>query len=392
MSDLLTRPRAAPRPRPAESGGWASSALGGALWAAALGLTGAVVLAVVAWAADPRSSAGAEQAARAGMALWLLAGHARLGVAGGTLGLVPLGFAAVPLLLLARAGAGVARDAGIAGLAEAGRATVALAAPYALLAGLVAQFAAVPGLRPSGVTAGLGAAGTALVGGGIGVLRGAGLLGAPLAALPARCRRALIAGTVGALGLLGAGALAAAVAVGLSAGRLGAGAATLDAGAVGVLVLAAVSLALAPNAAVAAVGWLAGPGFAVGTGGVGPFAVSPGTLPALPVFAAVPAGSPPAALGAVLVVPLLVGALTGCCAVRGRRGGVLAGALDAAAAGAVGGLLLALAAALAGGPLGPMLPAVGPSPWQVGLAVAGELAVGGALTAAVLRWRGWAAG
>ena len=65
----------------------------------------------------------------------------------------------------------------------------------------------------------------------------------------------------------------------------------------------------APNAVIAAVSFLAGPGFAVGTGtSVTAFSASRGTLPAFPILGAVPSGQLPSVLAVVLLGATLVAA------------------------------------------------------------------------------------
>ena len=169
---------------------------------------------------------------------------------------------------------------------------------------------------------------------------------------------------------------------------------------------------LVPNGALWAVAYAAGPGFTVGAGtGVSPFGATLGPVPALPLLAALPGdGTPPPAVRAVLLLPVLAGVLTGW--VLGRRlavpdpagptagtataepAGWFAAALSARAAraalrglaaGAIAALVAAVLAALAGGALGPgYLAAVGPSAWRVALALAVEMAVPAALTAALV--------
>ena len=182
-------------------------------------------------------------------------------------------------------------------------------------------------------------------------------------------------------------------------------------------------LLLLPNAAVWAVAYAAGPGFAVGTGTVvSPFGATLGPVPALPLLAALPAaGSPPAMVRAVLLLPVLAGVAVGVVLARrlpapaapaapasadgedgaggsdgsdtpgadGEGWGPVGRAGRAAGWGLAAGLAAAAAltalAALSGGPLGAgYLAAVGPSPWQVALALAVEIAVPAALTAALL--------
>ncbi|HVQ93529.1 MAG TPA: DUF6350 family protein, partial [Mycobacteriales bacterium] len=179
-----------------------------------------------------------------------------------------------------------------------------------------------------------------------------------------------------------------------------------------------IGLLLVPNAAIWAAGYVTGPGFAVGAGtGVSPFGAVLGPVPALPLLAALPAGAPPQAMRLVLIAPLLAGVLAGLTVARrvpagdpsdlsdpagrpadrpegrsGWPGGGAAGRGRArrcagygAAAGVLAGGVMAVLAVLSGGSVGAgYLTAIGPSPWQFGLAVAVEVGVPAALVAALL--------
>ncbi len=126
-----------------------------------------------------------------------------------------------------------------------------------------------------------------------------------------------------------------------------------------------------PNAAVAGAAYIAGPGFAVGSGATfTAFSAAHGLLPAFPLLGALPNGH---ANGLVLAWMLVTVVTAGLVAVRlaGRRDGVPAVAIAAAAAGCG----MALLAWLGGGAVGTgRLHTIGASPLQVGLAVAGEIA------------------
>jgi hypothetical protein len=136
------------------------------------------------------------------------------------------------------------------------------------------------------------------------------------------------------------------------------------------------SLLMLPNAVCFALGYLAGPGFAVGAGSSVAYGGSHlGALPAFPLLAGVPTGPAPwqiIALGGVALVS--AGVVAGW-----RIAGVTTLTLKervrtALACGAILGVFTAVLVGYAGGPSGPgRLAAVGPSPWKVGLAVAGEV-------------------
>jgi len=120
---------------------------------------------------------------------------------------------------------------------------------------------------------------------------------------------------------------------------------------------------------------------------VGPFGTPLGAVPALPLFAALPSGPAPVWLGVVgLAVPVSAGVLGGVLVGRRLSCGPGRASLEGLALGPCVGLAMAAAVWLSGGPLGGgRLTDVGPSWWQVGLAVLAEVGVGAAAAAAVVR-------
>jgi hypothetical protein len=198
-------------------------------------------------------------------------------------------------------------------------------------------------------------------------------------------RRALVSGTSAAVLVLAAGALLVGFSVALDGGRAADVAGASSPGAVGGFGLLLLGVLLAPTAAIWGASWLAGPGLSVGAGtSVGPFGVELGPVPALPLLTALPEGAPPTLVGVLaLAVPVLAGVLAGCVSFR-VGAGWRARTVDAGSAGLVAGSLIGVAAALAAGSLGgARLAQVGPSAWRVGAAVAIEVAVGVAASAAL---------
>jgi hypothetical protein len=358
-----------------------------AAWALGAGLVTVAVPVLLAWATDSRSGSGAAAATRMAAHLWLLAHGTSLLVPGGVVGLTPLGLAALPLLLLHRAGRHSTRTLGVLGLREAVALVLAIAAPYGLAAAVLAAATATAVVQPDPVRALCGALLVAVVGAGSGVLREAGLF-VLAQRLPQRVPALAISSGV-ALGVLVAGgAFLAGLSLTLHAGRATALAGATGPGLVGGVALVLLGLLLVPNAVVWGVSWLAGPGFAVGVGTtVGPLGSTLGPVPAFPLLAALPVGGVPLWLGLLtLAVPIGAGALGGLLLARRRAvSSVATAALEASLLGPCVGLLVAGLCGIAGGPLGAgRLAAVGPSPWKVGLAVAVELAVPAALAAAVV--------
>jgi hypothetical protein len=115
--------------------------------------------------------------------------------------------------------------------------------------------------------------------------------------------------------------------------------------------LALLCVAYLPNAVVAAVGWLLGPGVSVGLASATPMGISSGLLPPIPLAALLPQSPPPTWAGLAFAVPLAVGSAVGWrLAPTARDAATRVRATATAAVGAA--VLLGLAAALSGGRLG----------------------------------------
>ncbi len=390
MTETLSRHATLPpRPTPAERAGgpWAAGALG-ALRAGVVGLLLVGLPGLALWYADDRSGTTFAQTARGLGQLWLLAHAATLEVPGGRVTLAPLGLCVLPLLLLARAAARASRDSRAGSVADVARVALATALPYALLTGLVSVLSRGPDVYaplPQAVLAGLvlGALGAAA-----GALRPGRLWRAGWWALPARVRL-LAPAVAGASGvLLAGGAVLVGAVLALHLDRAADLAATTRPGPAGGAGLLLLGLCLVPNAVVWGTSWLAGPGFAIGTGtGVGPFGYALGDVPAFPLLAALPSGEAPGWAVVGLLLPVLAGAVAGVLLLTGlrdRRHPVL----ETLAVGPVCGVLWAgICWGAAGAVGGQRLSSVGPSPVAVGLCVAAEVGVGALAAVLVLRRR-----
>ena len=174
----------------------------------------------------------------------------------------------------------------------------------------------------------------------------------------------------------------------------------LQPGVMGAVVLTFAQLALLPNAVIWTASWIAGPGFALGTGSsVDVAQTSLGPLPTVPLLGTLPQGDPWFGLVAVLV-PVLCGAGA---AHLGRRriermSGMLSGGYPAGGWGAgrlalvvigsavCSGAVLGLLAWWSAGAVGPArLQHTGPDPLLVAGAVTAEVLVGGAIGIALRR-------
>jgi len=401
MTELLTRPPAAVADDPAEATPslWWRGALG-ALWAICLGLAVLVVLVLIIWATDAQSGASAGQAMQAALQLWLLAHKVPLHIAGGhgqpgaTIALAPLGLTLALVLLVARAGAVLARGSRIGDLQGVATVAAAVGVPYGVLAAFVAAAAHGDAVRPSPVAA-LGAGlllGTAAAG--WGALRGAGHTSDLRAIVPARLHAPIAAGAAALPVLMGAGLVLVLGSLAVHAHTASTLADGLGAGVVATGGLLLLDALLLPNAALAAVGYVTGPGFALGAAtSYAQTGVTSTALPSLPLLAAAPQGAAPTGVRVLCLIAIAAAGVvvgwrlrrfpaTGWTAVR-----------DIAGAGAVAGLMTALAVGLGGGAAGPgRMAVVGASPWQVGLVTAGEVTAVAALVVAVAARAGWRAG
>ncbi|MDT7573413.1 MAG: hypothetical protein QOE05_3587 [Actinomycetota bacterium] len=387
MTDTLQRPtRSTPRQpgparRPLEAG------LLGALWAVCAGLVAIAVPVLLVWAADARSGSGAADALRAVGQIWVVSHGAGLEVPGGMLGLTPLGLLALPLTLLLRAAGHGARECRVTTLRQAALLAASIGLPYGVLAAVVSAVAVTDAVRPVAWQALLAGCAVGAAGGFAGAVRAARLWPAVLPALPDRAARLVRATAIAVAVLVGGGALVTAAALARHLDRAGDLAAATAPGKVGGVALLLLGLALVPNAAVWGMSWLAGPGFHVGVGtAVGPYGTVLGPVPSLPLLAALP-GPVPAWVGVVaLGLPLLAGALAGIAVVRRLKGASwLVAAREAAFVGPCAGVVVGVLGWLSGGPAGgARLTDVGPTPWLLGLTVAGEVALG-AVAGALLR-------
>lgn len=383
---------------PVPSGADRPLAITGAIAACAAAGTGLAVLtmlALIGWIAAPHAGLGLTGVLRTAALLWLIGHHVGFALpSAGRIGMLPLGLVLLPGALLWRAGRWVVRAGGVTRLRHVGYAALALAVPYAMVAGALALASSSSLATPSLPEAVACPFLLALTAGGLGGARALTPWSRLVGLLPDRLR-SLTVGTAGALAVLvGVGALLAGASLALHLKEFRAVEGTLAPGAVGAVLLLLAQLAYVPNAIVWAISFTLGPGFAFGTGTViAPTGSALGPLPAFPMLAALPggvhSGVPPLLSVAVLVVPYLAGAFGGLLTARAAPALALETApLWGFACGVLAGCVLGVLAAVAGGPLGDgRLAAVGPSGWQVGVVAALEVGVAAAVTAGVVNWR-----
>jgi hypothetical protein len=168
---------------------------------------------------------------------------------------------------------------------------------------------------------------------------------------------------------------------------------SLGGSAAGAVGLIALGVLLLPNAAAAAIGLAAGPGFAVGSGTlVSVHGVTLSAVPALPMLAALPdTQAVPLIAFASQAVPAVAGLVAGATVGRwftAADGGSVVAGLSGIVTGVVLGVLSAALAWVAGGTLGDGgLAQVGAPALATGIAVAAQSGIAAAVAATVTRWR-----
>lgn len=369
---------------------WARGAFA-AGWAAAVGLAVLVVLSLVVWAAGSSPGVNAGGAMRFATVLWLAGHRTPLEVPDGTIAVAPLGLSLLLGLLLARATAIVARTSGIDDLGSVGLVVASVTAPYAVIATVLAVIARTGSIRPAVGAAFVTAAMFAAIASSVGALRGAGLTRVAWERVPLEVRTGCRAAWRASVVLLGGGLLLTAGATMTHLGAIGR-IFTGYSSAPGELAVALISLLLAPNAVLFGASYLAGPGFAIGSGASVTMAGSHvSQVPALPVFAVVPhgaAGAPVLALCSVVLVAAGLAASWPSRINRPTPAEQLRTVLFCAAALLIGTTVVA---ALAGGPSGPgTLSTLGPSPWKCALAVMAEVSIVSLIVVACHAWIGQA--
>jgi hypothetical protein len=356
-------------------------------WTAGVGIAVVVAIAVAGWfAAD---SGSVSDAVRVGGLGWLVANGSGLHVASASIGLLPLGAFLVIGAMLHRAGRWVGSRADPANWSELALGALTLAAAYAALVAVVATATRSDAADLSLLRAVAVAFALSLLMSGLGVFAGAGRLRDLGALMPEEVRAAGTGGIAGGLALVAASGALFTVALARHFSTAVTLADGMHAGLVGGAIATLIGLALVPNAVLFAGAFLAGPGFAVGTGTVvAPGEVSTGPLPGFPLLAAVPrtAGSPWLEV-ALLLVPVLAGAGAGVLAVRRFPVSTISGAaVRGASAGLVAGAGFGLLTLLSAGSVGPgRMQHLGPGA-SVLLVYVLACSIGGAVATAGSRW------
>jgi hypothetical protein len=343
-----------------------------------LAVAGCALPSFAVWLLPGSDSSPASSAVKSGALLALAAAHGGVRLNGQSVTLVPL-------LVTGMLGWLIAAQAR---RSDSWSSVVGLTTGYGVAAGLLANWASLGSTRAPAMASALAGAGFA------GLVASCGYGGPDLARRLADRQRRIVraAGAVlccylGAGALLVAGSLLWHLSTAIALQR------QLAPGVAGLPVLL-LGIGLAPNAVLAGAGYLAGPGFAVGSHTqISALASQHGTLPTFPLLAAVPSGRPAPVVGllAIAAVALLAGRL---CVRLTRSAETWSDRLaDLMLASLLAGGSLALLTALGSGGIGSgALGSIGARWWAVGGgACLLVLAGGAAWLAAELAWPATAA-
>lgn len=316
----------------------------------------AAVFAVVTVAAS-RATFTTSGVLRAATSGWLGAHQVPLSIAGAELGALPLLPTIGVALLVARTASGAVERLGATAPRDAWPVVAVIAGAHAVCGVLLSLISSTGSVGVDPLAGAYYPALIAALAATAGVARRGGLWRALVAQADPVALRGLRIGALALVALLAAGALI--VTVGL-VGSVGTVRELFAANAPGLgsgLGLFLLSLGYLPNAVLAGTAFVAGPGFTMGSLAVGPLEFTGGSLPGLPLLAALPeerGGWWPL----VLVLPLGVGALVGwlCRAVDPEPVGRLRAVAVAAVVVALGSVVLAGSAGgrLGGGPFDPL--------------------------------------
>ncbi|MFD2466704.1 cell division protein PerM [Amycolatopsis silviterrae] len=278
---------------------------------------------------------------------WLAAYQVELGIGGHPLGMLPLLPTIGAVLLVARAAAKAVRRLRCARLRHAVPLIATISGAHLLFGLLISLFSIG---EPVGANVALAAVVPAVISGlaaTAGVLRRFGLPQVLAERLDPLALRGLRAGLLGLFALLAAGALTLTVATALSARTVSSLFEPSFGGSFGLFLLSVLYL---PNAVVAAMSFVSGPGFSIGSLDVHLIGYRGGSVPGVPLLGGIPEHA--AAWWPVLMVlPLAVGVLVGW-SVRAVDDDPAARLRAVVVAGAVVGFGCVLLGTLAGGRLG----------------------------------------
>lgn len=346
-----------------------------ALRAVTLTLVPSLLISIVAWSFAGSRNGQLGDAVHGGAWIWLASHKVLLhlslppGDIAGTLWFTPLGFLIFPIVVLRGACKRMMKESSN----YRGGLTL-LSTSYGAFLGIVALLSATHAVRPNPLSA--------FFAGLILTLIAALTLQAPhLAKAQGELSRVVKSALLNVAGLLLASLLLFLVSTLMNFGQLLNLYAVLRAGFFGTFLITVVMLLAVPNAVAMTMSYVSGAGFALGSGSLfSPFSVHSAEIPALPILAALPAGTG-AFTHALPVLLIFWSIFTGYRSVE-RELSVKSRLRDGALHGALALLLLILINVLAGGSLlGGRLSAVGASFWRIALFGGPMMILGGALGA-----------
>lgn len=241
---------------------------------------------------------------------WLAACHVPLNIVGHPLGVLPLLPAALVMALAARTASFAAARLRLTTPAQAWPVVGTIAVAHAVFGAGIALYCGSGPVRAAVALAFFICGALAAVAATLGLARRCGIVTAVLAHADAAVRQGLRAGALGMTALAAGGILGYVIGLAMSFPTAAESFRQIAPGFGGGLGLWLLSVAYLPNALVGGLSFVTGPGVAVGTVQVGPFAFHGGAVPAMPLFAVLPERF--AAWWPVfLLLPLAAGALVG---------------------------------------------------------------------------------
>ncbi len=350
-------------------------------WTAVLGLLIVGLIVIGGWISGAGEGDVTPALKVVGLA-WLATHHIAVELDAGSISALGLGLTLLPGVLLWRAGTWAARRSGACRWRDV-RVTVAFAVGvYSTIGLVVASLSQLDAaaVGPFGALVGTGLVATVAFGGG--ACREAGLWPRIEERVPPVSRRWLTAAAASLLTIATGVAALLAVSLTMHFPLVDQMMSSLHPGILGGLLLLALSAAYLPNVIMWGFGYVSGAGFAVGDSAwVSPGQFDGGTLPAFPLFAAVPSGQIPW-LWSVLALPVAGGIVASYCLNRQEPGSLRSRAdwrERGWVAALVGGAVVVLAA-LSSGSLGAgRLSQLGPPALLTGIAIGAEVVAGMAL-------------
>lgn len=161
--------------------------------------------------------------------------------------------------------------------------------------------------------------------------------------------------------------------------------------ALGAVFLLLLTLAMLPNLVLWSIGLMLGPGFALGAQtGVDLAGSQLLAIPAVPIFAAVPAaGGFGSAVFILALIPIVSGGYIGWTVAQSQTLSAMHAFAQGLGAAAILGLVIGCAAAISGGSIGPgLMQVTGPEPWLVIIFAVANISAGGGLGGLFAHYRG----